>query len=530
MRARLFLDNASLFDSIKVLIDQTCSIINAYIPEKDYFITKTGFNSITYITNKYIDIKNGSFFPSSIIKDYNLYSDPLLNYIFERLAAFQRNSAQDKELEISNETIECFYLIAIKCSDIKYLSNDLNEYHHCMLATQYMQQGIEKCLNVDLLDIGISGVEYLKNIGLLLARKNASTNFKAVLDNLGKIATYGLIKQNASFLISIPLQSYSTLLREVLLNININDSYFSISILDKAKDIIIMYLMREESDSASSVNLDFSLGDFIDLSRSNAMPYVFNEINILISNKNTSSKEKQILINKALTLSETIWSFYNAILKPAAEKESFLIHFVNSNLFEITSSLLILYENGVLDDKQKLELLKKIGWIISNYWRIYHYHKKITRLYYFDILDSLLELGYKFNELKLMNSLKEIIDIILSIANSFLEKFDDHNGTNTIDIIEHAAYLCIFNGSEDLENYFINQLIRKNDKQECLWRRYITKFPKQKMLFFDDLLEIDPNQIMQESPHLSFREKLLSMLKKSQIKKFSNNVYNKITS
>lgn len=517
LKAGLILRTPALFDGVKKRVDQIYSLINTYIPRRDYQVIKGGLNAIYSIVFKYIDVRNGTFFPSSIIQAYDLSSDSFLNDVLEKLAALHRIVAKEKDLELSKEIIDCLAKIAIKCAEIKYRATSLSEYTHCILAAQYMQQSIEDSLSTDLLDIGINGSQNLKSIGLILIAKNAHTDARMILDHLAKIAMFGIAKPKASFLISYPMQSYSLFLRAWLFGKDVYDEFLPKSILEKVQGIAEMYLkFRELLADPLSVEMQYSFGDFIDLSKPIAMPYIFDEAYKFLTDKKTKEEEKQKVIGNLLDFGHEIWHFYDALAKAAAEKESFMIHFIDTNIFYITMSLLTLYQSNLVDDEQKDKIKEDVTWIISDYWRIYHYHTKITKNYEMQMIENLLRIGYEFNRLSLFKELDEVNGIIVAIAESFLEKQQNGYGFDPVRILEKACHLCILNGTDDIKNKFI---VRIKDK---FWENYIAKYTQEenKNLLFRELSVIDPDRLKREKHPFSFEDTLLSELKKKDIDDF----------
>lgn len=515
LRAGLIMRTPGLFDPMRKNLDEIFSLINTYIQRKDYQVIKGGLNAVYSIVFKYIEVRNGTFFPSSIISAYDLSSDRLLNEVFEKLAAVHRIAAKDKDLELSKSVIECFSNIAIKCIDINYRATSLSEFTHSMLAAQYMQQSIEEGLNADLLDVGISGSENHKKIGFALIAKNAHTDVRMIIEHLSKVAMYGIIKPKATFLISYPLQAYSLFIRAFVFYKPAYDEFLPQSILEKAQSIITLYVkMSDLVASPLSMELQYALGPFVDLSNREAMPYIFSEAYNKIIDKKTNKEEKKAIIGKVLKFGHEVWHFYDAVSKAAAEKQSFLIHFIDSNLHHITLSLLALYQSGQLGDEEREKALEDIRWVISDYWRIYDYHKEITTTFEMQILENLLEIGYRFNSLGLNEELYAVIDIIISIACSFLEKQKNSYGFDSIRILEKAVYLCILNGTQDIKNKFIKAV------KDRFWSKYIEKFPQLKTRLFEELSQVNPDEARRDAYTLHFEDTLIAKLEKDKIDLF----------
>jgi hypothetical protein len=458
-------------------------------------------------------VKNGAFLPSARIFTVDYSHDDFLIGVFEKLTAIQRVAVNGKDLEISEQILDCFSLIAIKCTEIRYATNPMNEYAHCMLATEYTQQNIMQCLNVGLLDIGIQGSDRLKSIGLALIAKGSQTDVDIILDHLAKIAMYGLAIPNASYLIASPMKAYTILLRGILYNRKISHRFLPKEILTKVQQIIGLYIKTKETN-VISVEMGSSIGDFVVLSRLTAMPYVFDEAYNKTQDPNVSDQDKKHLIETIIEFGHEVWHFYDELSKYAAEKESFLIHYIDANLEHIAMVLLKLYQMDILEEKQKEEILNNIEWIISVYLRIYDYHKEITKSYEYEILENLLKIGSEFNKLSLIKNLNEVVDIIVSIANSFLEKQKRSYGFDPIRIIERAGYLCILNGSEETYTNFLKKI------KDKFWSGYCKRYPQNKELLFNELLEIYPDRLKYNRPHLSFEDELLCKLNREDIIKF----------
>lgn len=518
LRTRAIFGSPKLFDRVKDCLNQIYALIQTYQKRKDYQVTQSGINSIYSVFYKYIEVKNGTFFPSSMIQELDYSHDDFIEKILEKLTSIQGTASREKDYEISKQILDCFFQIAIKCTEIRYRTNPLNEYTHCMLATGYMKQNILEGLNAGLIDIGIQGSNRLRIIGSVLIEKGSATDTNLIFDYLSEIATYGLLP-NTNFLIASPLKAYSNLLRAILFSKKVDHRFLTKIMLQKVQYIIGSYVKIKET-GVILVEMEFSIGDFIDLAKLSAMPYIFDEAYNKIQDPKTSDQDKKHFLESIIDLSHEVWHFYDELSKYAAEKESFLIHYIDSNLEHITIALLKLYQTDILNKEQKKEILNNINWIISDYWRIYEYHKEITKSYEDQILWNLLRIGSEFNKFSLIKGLNKVINIIISIANSFLEKHKWDQGYTPIRIVKKAAYLCILNGSDEVYANFIKQM------KDKFWNEYCKKYPEHKALLFNELLQIDPVDLKLNRPHLTFEDELLCQLSKDDISKFVGRLRN----
>lgn len=514
LRAGLIIRNPDLFDSVKEKIDQIFSLINTYVSRRDYQVVSNGLNAVYFIVVKYIDVRKGTFFPSSLVPELDFSSDRFLNDVFEKFAALHRIATKNRDLELSKDVIECFSKIAIKCVDIEYISNPLGEYTHCMLAVQYMQQSIKESLDTGLSDVGISGSENHKKVGYALIVKKATTNVRLIVEHLFELAMYGITRPQTNYLVSYPLQALGSFIKTILFYEGAYDHILARSILEKAQEIINLYVkIKDTGPSHLNVELEFALGPLLNLSNSGAIPYLFSEATKIINDDKTKKEVKDGIIEQILEFGGDAWRFYDEISKIAGEKQSFLIHFIDSNLHHIILSLLRLYQSDKLNQEQKEQALEVIGWVISDYWRIYDYHKEITSSFESQILNHLLEIGFQLNVLSLSKDLLDLVHIIIAIAKSFLEKQKDSYGFDPIRIIEKAAYLCMLNGLDTLKNEFIKAI------KEGFWPKYLEKFPSLKTPLFDELSSIDPVTVRLEGG-LDFEDQIIAMLEKEKIDLF----------
>jgi len=501
-----------MFEKVKSFSDQVCSIVQTYQNRKDYQVTQYGIECLISLVYRYISIKNGAFFPSSIIPKFDHSHDDFLQNALEKLKSIHQTASTNKDIEISKQVIECFSKMAIVCSEIQYIADIKEECHHCMLAAAYLEQSIQESVKVGLYDIGIIGSDELKNIGLNLIVKGDNTSICMIFGYLSKIAMQGLLRPDSNYLISNPIKALSNLLGASLASDKIDYRIVPKTILDEVRNIICLYVKSENSNNTIAVQ--FTLGDFVDMTMVSALPYQFSYLYNIIINLNTPKKEKNHFLSVMLNFGEDAWRFYNEISKCAAEKECFLIHYIGTNLEYIVEIFLALYQQIDIGDREKKEILKVIGRIISNYWRIYDYHREITKNYESQILEQLLRIGYKLNELSLYRNLNEVIKIIVSIGNSYFKKQKKRNGYDPIRIIEKAAYLCILNGSDIVYKILIESL--KNG----FWAEFKKQYPELINLIFDELLEVDIDYLRLNRFDKGIEDIVLSKLTHKGIKDF----------
>ncbi len=95
-----------------------------------------------------------------------------------------------------------------------------------------------------------------------------------------------------------------------------------------------------------------------------------------------------------------------------------------------------------------------------------------------DILDHLLEIGFRFHQLSIKEN-EQIINIIAIIAQAMLER-DDKYGYASIRVLIKSIYLCVLSNDEKLNSGFVIHVRKFLDSYE-------QKFPQRKDIFFEEL-------------------------------------------
>jgi hypothetical protein len=491
LRAGLIARMPNLFSDTKGHLGQIYDLIRKYAQRKEYEVTAVGFNFVYSIVYRYLGVRDGTFFGASMIPSQDYSNDNFLNDVFEQLTAIQRLATHEKDLELSRQVMQCFAAIAKKCADIRYLATMPNEFTHSMLAVGYMAQNAEEALKVGLHDVGIQEADILKSIGLLMIGKRSTTAIGLISEHLSKIAFYG-ISGKASFLVSPVLRAYVLFLRGWIFQERAHSNISYRTLLDKTVEIIRLYHEFHVSRNAANMDMQFWIGEAVDPTYRTAIPFIFVESLQRISRPETTPKQREDAIAELLEFSEELWRFYDKLAKISAEKESFLIYYIDSNISHISLSLLGLFESDLVNTFEKDKIRDKMAWLLSVYWRLFDYHTQITSSFHHHILDNLLQMGARLHQAGLKEEFREIIDTIVSIAKAFFEKEKDGFGFEPARILHRAAYLCLLSRDSEIEKYLVSGM-------EKFWPDYIKKYPRHRDTFFNELLGIKPEKSRFES-------------------------------
>ena len=90
LRSGAIFRSPNLFDGLKNYLNQIYALLLTYQKRKDYQVTQRGFYSIYSLLYKYINVKNGAFFPSSMIQALDYSHDDFLIEVFEKLTAIHK--------------------------------------------------------------------------------------------------------------------------------------------------------------------------------------------------------------------------------------------------------------------------------------------------------------------------------------------------------------------------------------------------------------------------------------------------------
>lgn len=513
MKLGVFYNYPELFRPVKDDIEKIYTTVITYINRNDYLVTSNGLNAINKILFKYIDFKNGAFLLPSSITLFNLSHDDFLQNVLEKYEDIHKLASQKKDLEVSRQVIKTLENLALKCLDINYGNNILKEYFHCILVSRYMKNCIESSLRVELNDIGIQGSGSLRVVGEKLVDKGANIDIHSIIDYILSIAAFGLLKPNTSYLIASPLKDTALLLRLIMLSNKLNHKMIIKMVLDKIKNIIDLYVKFKEPNGISN-DMEYSIGSFIALTNTTAIPYIFTDIIKQLENKSLPEEERRRLVSVMVDFAHELWHFYDDLSKIAAEKESFLFFYISQNIHYIARILINLYESSILDKDERDNIIKETRWIISNYWRIYNYHKLISKNYELEILRNLMDLGVEFRKLNLKKESIQILDIIFNIAKSFLLKQRDSFGFDPIRILKAGCYLCILYGDKAVWKMYIGKI--KSD----FWTEYLKEFSDNRGVLINELSELDPEDSRLNKHHESIEDSIISQLDINLIKEF----------
>ena len=507
------LQGQGLFAGTKRDIEQIYSILMKYVSKRDAEVSSFGLNGLCSLIYKYIDVRRETFFGSSLVPAYDFSHDEIMGDINEKLLSLNDIAIKESDETIAKQIVSTYAQIAHKALEIKYRAGEGNP--HATLAVGYMRMAIENCLKVEMDNVAINGFDQLGTLGLAALEKNQEMLVRSIVEDCYKISLYGLVKKNATYLFSGSLKAYSLFIHVSLFNIKVGGRFLDKMILERAKGVIVNFIALGETRSLSdTLHIQYALGDFIDLSNQNSMPYVYRKLINKFLDKKTPTDEKRRLIHSIDEFSDEVWQFYDELSKVAAKNESFLIHFIDSNIHEISESLLVLLKTDQTGEGEKQNIEKRIAWLLSVYWRMYDYHVQLTTIYQIQVLDNLLDLGTQLLEINNIRLLEDIIGIIMSISHSFFEKEKEGYGFEPIRIAEKACYLAILEGGDTLLNKIVSSFAYKD-----YWKRYVEKYPQHKDLLFKELLHLMPEEESYSFP-FSARRRVLSKLSREEIQRF----------
>ena len=421
LRAGLMARMPGLFNGVKGHLEQIYDLIRKYAQRREYEVTEVGFNMIYSVACRYVEVKNGTFWGSSLIPSQDYFNDAFLTDILEQLTAIQRSATHEKDLELSRQVMRCFAGIAGKCMDIRYLANMPDEFPHSMLAVGYMAQNVEDALKVGLLDLGIQEAEILRAIGLKMIARGSTIAVGLITDHLYKVALYG-ISNKASFLVSPVLRTYAVFMRAWLGHSRGHGHLAFRRLLQKSAEVIQLYHTVHVHPSSVTMEMQFWLGELLDMTYRTAIPYIFDEASQKLAGSDIDLNGKKDLLANLNGFADELWRFFDQASKIGAEKESLLICFIDSNIAHISLALLGLYTLDFVGESEREALRKSVSWLLSVYWRLYDYHAQITANYHDEILGNLLRVGARLHQLGLSEEVSQVIGTIVSIAHSFLKK------------------------------------------------------------------------------------------------------------
>ena len=468
----------NLLIPVNQCLEQLYAILHKYSIRQEYEVIRKGLHSVSLIINRYLDIRKKSSVP--YMADFLTFQTDLDDFLvpnYEKIATINNLAIRNRDVELSKLVIKNLESISLKYGKLEPVG--LKHERPTNIAVGYLKGFIEECLKADMFDIGIYGSGVLSKIGISCVERNDSVGIHMAYQDLSdKVAYYGIIKKQ-SYLVNYALDGIIRIIWAIVFQ-----KKFQVDIdikqgLDSVKTITGWVLTTtDETGTAGMHNIQHSLGLFYDLIKNTAIGILLAKLaeNILKEEDTTKKKE---LMDTFLEADKEIWGFFRDIGEIAGAKESFLLHFINMNIEQISKAIIYLCQDDDLDYARE-QLLNDLIWYLSVFWWSYDKAKTIKGRQLYDNADLLAQIGMQCIGLRQLHpdffkAADRSANFIKTLALQLIAKGKDGH-VNPPSIMVKMCYLGICAYKENLE-----ALTSKIDGYIADFQKeYAEKFPENK--------------------------------------------------
>lgn len=492
----------TLFIPANQYLEQLYAILHKYSIRQEYEVIRKGLQGVSLIINRYLDIRKKSSVP--YMSDFLSFQTDLDDFLvpnYEKIATINNLAIRNRDIELSKLVIKNIESISLKYGELEPVG--LKYERPTNIAVGYLKGFIEECLKADMFDIGIYGSGVLSRIGISCVKRNDSVGiYMAYQDLRDKVAYYGIIKKQ-NYLVDYALDGIIRIIWAIVFQKKFHANIDVKQGLDSVKTITEWVLTTtNETDTVGMHNIQHSLGSFYDKDTAIGILLAKLAENILKEEDPTKKKE---LMDAFLKVDKETWRFFRDISEIAGVKESFLLHFINMNIMQISRAIIYLCQDDDLDYARE-KLLNDLIWYLSVFWWSYDKAKTIKGLQLYEDADLLAQIGMQCLSLRKLhpNFLKAAdrsANFIKTLALQLIAKGKDSH-VSPPSIMVKMCYLGIYAYKENLE-----PLTLKMDEYIVDFQKeYVGKFPENKT----DLLEELKNLEKDSSKYYAHVEDILS--------------------
>jgi len=501
-------------------LEQLYAILHKYSIRQEYEVIRKGLQGVSLIINRYLDIRKKSSVPymsDSIAFQTDL--DEFLVPNYEKITTINNLAIRNRDIELSKLVIKNIESISLKYGELEPVG--LKYERPTNIAVGYLKGFIEECLKADMFDIGIYGSGVLSKIGISCVKRNDSVGIHIAYQDLrDKVAYYGIIKKQ-NYLVDYALDGIIRIIWAIVFQKKFHANIDVKQGLDSVRTITECVLTTSnETDTVGMHNIQHSLGSFYDLTKDTAIGILLAKLaeNILKEEDPTKKKE---MMDTFLKVDKESWRFFRDISEIAGVKESFLLHFINMNIMQISRAIIYLCQDDDLDYARE-KLLNDLIWYLSVFWWSYDKAKTIKGLQLYKDADLLAQIGMRCLSLRKLhpNFLKAAdrsANFIKTLALQLIAKGKDSH-VSPPSIMVKTCYLGIYAYKENLE-----PLTLKMDEYIVNFQKeYVGKFPENKTDLLKQLKNLEKDGY--ESWHLDSKSVLFKMANREDISKYSAHV------
>jgi hypothetical protein len=497
-------------------LEQLYAILHKYSIRQEYEVIRKGLQGVSLIINRYLDIRKKSSVP--YMSDFLAFQTDLDDFLvpnYEKIATINNLAIRNRDIELSKLVIKNIESISLKYGELEPVG--LKYERPTNIAVGYLKGFIEECLKADMFDIGIYGSGVLSRIGISCVKCNDSVGIHMAYQDLrDKVAYYGIIKKQ-NYLVDYALDGIIRIIWAIVFQKKFHANIDVKQGLDSVKTITEWVLTTtNETDTVGMHNIQHSLGSFYDLTKDTAIGILLAKLAETIIKEKDKTKKKE-LMNTFLEVDKEIWRFFRDIGEMAGAKESFLLHFINMNIEQISRAIIYLCQDDDLDYARD-KLLNDLIWYLSVFWWSNDKAKSIKGLQLYKDTDLLAQIGMQCIALRELHpnffkAADRSANFIKTLALQLITKGKDSH-VNPPSIMVKMCYLGILAYKENLE-----ALTSKMDEYIVDFQKeYAGKLPENKTDLLKQLKNLEKDSY--ERRHLDSKSVLFEMANREDMSKY----------
>ena len=501
-------------------LEQLYAILHKYSIRQEYEVIRKGLHSVSLIINRYLDIRKKSSVP--YMADFLTFQTDLDDFLvpnYEKIATINNLAIRNKDVELSKLVIKNIESISLKYGELEPIG--LKYERPTNIAVGYLKRFIEECLKADMFDIGIYGSGVLSRVGISCVKRNDSVGIHMAYQDLNdKVAYYGIIKKQ-NYLVNYALDGIIRIIWVIVFQKKFHANIDVKQGLDSVKTITEWVLTTtDETDTVGMHNIQHSLGSVYDLTKDTAIGILLAKLSETLIEEKDKTRKKEWM-DTFLEVDKEIWRFFRDIGEIAGVKESFLLHFINMNIMQISRAIIYLCQDDDLVYARE-KLLDDLIWYLSVFWWSYDKTKTIKGLQLYNDADLLAQIGMQCIGLRELHpnffkATDRSANFIKTLALQLMEKGKDSH-VYPPSMMVKMCYLGICAYKENLK-----ALTSKMDEYIADFQKeYVGKFPENKTYLLEELKNLEKDSY--ERLHLDSKSVLFEMANREDISKYYTHI------
>lgn len=458
LRAAVYFNFPHILDELRATLFQLKSVARTYATSRNYEVTFQALRAMADLTARYLHARNGNLImPSSLsffMGDNAPKHDTFREEQLQGLSDIAKIGFKTDDVELLAEIVQTFLFLGRHGLEINTLFETRGENNVANFVLFYLKTTAEEASVKKLDDIVLNCCRSLGAIGKGATVKKLYATHHIVVGYLETVASQATVQRKTYIL----REAIKAIIEMMWTAAGVGLATHTITQdLDTLKRLTIQEVNIAPSTGLSaSMDIRASLGPFLDLATDTALGRLEGELiqRLISAIQRRDEKSADEALDALRELNDQLWHLFAEIGTAAAKRDSFALHFIDSNISEIANQQLnliqFLQENDIpgKDQWRKADFLEQLihdfSWLVGAvYWRIYEaFVPPIKSQFVRQFCGSLSQIGIRCTELGLAEGADRAIGNLKSIAIKAINvQLDD--GYTPPRLAEHIARIGI---------------------------------------------------------------------------------------